>query len=611
MPAPTNPVEMIDWLERNQLLLPDQAAELRPLLPTFPDVRLLAKELIRRDWLTPYAVNQLLTGKGDQLVLGCYRLCERLGEGAMGQVFKAVNTRLHTVVAVKTLHKDLVANARAMDRFRQEIEAAAQLDHPNIVKVRDADEIDSRPFMVMDYIDGVNLSHQVKVHGPLPIHTAAECARQAAVGLQHAFERGVVHRDIKPANLLMEPANGVPANPPAVDFCVKILDFGLARFDSERRYATRLTQLGSTLGTVDYMAPEQAESARDADTRSDVYGLGCTLYFLLTGKPPFPGASIAEKVAARLAGGPPSVREARPEVPAELDGVLRRMMARPPADRFQTPAEVAAALQPFTTLTPAVANVPRMELDDRPPLAAPVAPAADMVPMAQPITPQDGAAAADVPLAQPIAADPPPGEDPIGNNEPRPFWLSSGDAGEAAGTDNQPQGHAPGTPRNAPAPGKGGRDRRLVVGLAVGAATLFVLLFGCGGWLVVSWLGGGGGAKAETHPAGAEIQITDAFLSTMDDTIKMGKRINVIVKIRRVKFDGAVELRVEGLPAGVTATDKKVILKSGGTAIEVPIIASFNIDPADTKIRVIATSKNLTTEKTIPLKVIPDKKTLK
>ena len=228
----------------------------------------------------------------------------------MGQVFKAVNTKLQTVVAVKTLHKDLVANARAMDRFRQEIEAAAQLDHPNIVKVRDADEIDSRPFLVMDYIDAVNLSHRVKVDGPLPIHTAAECIRQAAVGLQHAFERGVVHRDIKPANLLMESANGLPANPQAADFCVKILDFGLARFDSERRYSTRLTQPGSTLGTVDYMAPEQAESARDADTRSDVYGLGCTLFFLLTCKPPFPGTSIAEKVAARLKAAPPSVRSA-------------------------------------------------------------------------------------------------------------------------------------------------------------------------------------------------------------------------------------------------------------------------------------------------------------
>ena len=251
MPVPTNAVELIDWLQRQELLTPEQVNELRPKLPTFPDVRLLAKELIRRDWLSPYEVNQILTDKGEQLILGCFRLRERLGEGAMGQVFKAMNTKLQTVVAVKTLHKDLVANARAMDRFRQEIEAAAQLDHPNIVKVRDADEIDSRPFLVMDYVEGPNLALQVKTYGPLPIHMAAECARQAALGLQHAFERGVVHRDVKPANLLLE------SDPAGADagFCVKILDFGLARFDSERAHATRLTQLGSTLGTIDYMAP--------------------------------------------------------------------------------------------------------------------------------------------------------------------------------------------------------------------------------------------------------------------------------------------------------------------------------------------------------------------
>src|SRR6516164_6360318 len=177
MPAPTS---CVDWLEDNQLLTPEQVSDIRPLLPTFPELKLLARELIIRDWLSPYQLNQILQGKGDLLVLGVLRLCERLGEGAMGQVFKAWNTRLEQVVAVKTLHKDLIANARAMNRFRQEIEAVSQLDHPNIVKVRDADEIDSRPFMVMDFIDGENLSYLVKRYGPLPVHIAAECIRQAA-----------------------------------------------------------------------------------------------------------------------------------------------------------------------------------------------------------------------------------------------------------------------------------------------------------------------------------------------------------------------------------------------------------------------------------------------
>ena len=234
MAAPIHPVELLDWLERNQLLTPEQARELRPLLPTFPDARLLAKELIQRNWLTPYQVNQIMQGKQEQLILGYLRLRERLGEGAMGQVFKAWNTKLERIVAVKTLHKDLVANARAMERFRQEIEAVAQLDHPNIVKVRDADEIDSRPFLVMDYIDAANLSFLVKTQGPLPISIAVECVRQAAVGLQHAFERGVIHRDIKPANLLLQAAQ---RGAPPTDFCVKLLDFGLARTASTQRTA--------------------------------------------------------------------------------------------------------------------------------------------------------------------------------------------------------------------------------------------------------------------------------------------------------------------------------------------------------------------------------------
>jgi tRNA A-37 threonylcarbamoyl transferase component Bud32 len=597
MPVPTNPVELLDWLQRHQLLLPEQANELRPLLPTFPEVRLLAKELIRRNWLTPFEVNQILTDKGDQLILGCYRLRERLGEGAMGQVFKAWNTRLQTVVAVKTLHKDLVANARAMDRFRQEIEAAGQLDHPNIVKVRDADEIDSRPFLVMDYIEGPNLSFRVKTQHALPIPMAAECARQAALGLQHAFERGVVHRDIKPANLLLELD---PAHPEA-GFCVKVLDFGLARFDSERRHATRLTQLGSTLGTVDFMAPEQAESARDADTRADIYALGCTLFFLLAGKPPFPGSSMAEKIGARLIGSPPSVREARPEVPEALDAVLKRMMARQPADRYQTPAEVADVLLPFTVAQPPVPDMPTVEIDRSILLAAPVAAPVAGVPLAQAIALPHNDAGSEVPLAQPIAADAPmlPWSDrPVFAESQEPF------AGESVTTDAE-------TPATSPAPksqvpGKKGLDRRLIIGLAAGGAALFFLLIGCGGWIMVRWFGGGD-TNPNTYPPGAELQISEAFLSS--DELPIGSRKNVIVKIRRVKFNGDVELRLEDLPSGVTSS--KTLLKAGSTAIEIPITASFGIEPSKTDIRIVGTAKNLTGEKKLRLHVIHDARTPK
>src|SRR4051812_41378328 len=174
--------EMLDWLAQFQFLTPAQADELRPLIPGFSDSHSFAKDLIRRDWLTPYQVNQILQGKHDQLVLGSYRLRERIGEGAMGQVYKAWNLRLARVVAVKTIHKEHVNSTKAMDRFRREIETAADLKHPNIALVRDADEVDGRTFLVMDYIDGINLSQRVKQGGALPVHEAVEYARQAALG---------------------------------------------------------------------------------------------------------------------------------------------------------------------------------------------------------------------------------------------------------------------------------------------------------------------------------------------------------------------------------------------------------------------------------------------
>jgi hypothetical protein len=178
------PTELLDWLSEFQFLSLQQIAELRPELAQFPDNHSFAKELIRRDWLTPYQVNQILKGNHEQLVLGSYRLRERIGEGAMGQVFKAWQPDLGRVVAIKMIHKNLVNNAKAMERFRREVEAAGQLDHPNIASVRDAGEIDGRPYLVMDFIDGFNLSQRVKQLGALPIHEAVEFAWQAALGLQ-------------------------------------------------------------------------------------------------------------------------------------------------------------------------------------------------------------------------------------------------------------------------------------------------------------------------------------------------------------------------------------------------------------------------------------------
>jgi serine/threonine protein kinase len=578
MPVPLQPVELLDWLERNQFLTAHQVHELRPLLAKFADARALAADLIQRNWVTPYQVNQILLDRGDQLVLGALRLRERLGEGSMGQVFKAWHLRLERDVAVKTIHKNLVARSRAMERFRQEIETASQVHHPNIANVLDAGEIDGRPFLVMDYIEGTNLSQLVKTRGPMPVSVAVECIRQAALGLQHAFERGVVHRDVKPGNLMLQ-ARG----PRVADICVKMLDFGLARFDSERQDAPRLTFIGSTLGTVDYMAPEQAESARDADTRADVYGLGCTLYFLLAGRPPFGGVTLADKLGARLTCPPPSVRAVRPEVPEELERVLVRMMARWPDDRYQTPAEVAAALAPFAedTAPPAEGVVPPMELDERVPLAMPVAP--------------EEQRSATIPLAEPIAT-PPAGEGLFPVDGSNPFV----DAGPATATEHTAPAKAPPTPA-----ADRGLNLRLILPIAGGAILLFLLCLGCGGYFVVSWLKGGGTPNGDAYPPNANLHIIEAYLSTGDDTMHIGETKNVIVKLRRENFNGPVELALEDLPAGVVAD--KCTVKTGRVQEQVRITAKYGIDPSDGSIRLVARAKNLTDEKTLRFQVLPPK----
>jgi len=259
-----------------------------------------------------------------------------LGAGGMGAVYKARHKVMDRIVALKVIGQALTGNPAAVERFRREARAAAQLTHPNIVAAYDAEQAGTTHFLVMEFVEGDSLARRVKEGGPLPVHEACICARQAALGLQHAFEKGMVHRDVKPHNLMR-----------TTDGWVKILDFGLARFVSETRGADGLTQAGTVMGTPDYMAPEQGHNAHLADIRADIYSLGCTLYFLLTGQPPFPGGSVMEKLAAHLSRVPRPAHELRLEVPPALSQVIARMLAKSPEDRYQTPAEAARALVPF------------------------------------------------------------------------------------------------------------------------------------------------------------------------------------------------------------------------------------------------------------------------
>jgi tRNA A-37 threonylcarbamoyl transferase component Bud32 len=263
-----------------------------------------------------------------------YQVLRLLGQGGMGAVYLAEHKVMKRPVALKIIRPELTARPQAVERFRREVETAARLLHPNIVAAHDAEQAGDCLFLVMEYVEGTDLACWLKEHGPLPVAEACDCVRQAALGLHHAHEHGMVHRDLKPHNL-MRTSSGQ----------VKVLDFGVARL-------VQLVQEGGTasglvLGTPDYMAPEQADSSHAADIRSDIYSLGCTLYQLLCDRVPYPGGGPLDKLR-RLALEPPEpLARLRPEVPAALVRVVEKMMARDPAQRYQTPAEMVAALEPW------------------------------------------------------------------------------------------------------------------------------------------------------------------------------------------------------------------------------------------------------------------------
>jgi serine/threonine protein kinase len=337
---PVDPPAFVESLRDHQLLSSGRIGELTgSLQPQFADTSALAKELIERGWLTSFQVDQVLKGQAHRLTLGPYLLLEVLGEGGMGQVFKAMHRLMHRVVALKVIRQEWLADPESVSRFQREIRALAQLSHPNIVAAYHADKVDDRYFLVMEYVEGTDLNRLVKEGGPLPVDRACDFVRQAALGLQHAYERGLVHRDIKPGNILVTRQGEV-----------KVLDLGLAligrRPEEGQTECTATTSREVVRGTVDFMAPEQALSSHHVDICADIYSLGCTLYFLLTGRPPF-GGSIVEKLVLHQQAEPVAVELLRQELPPLLPRVLRTMMAKQAKDRYQTPAEVAAALAPF------------------------------------------------------------------------------------------------------------------------------------------------------------------------------------------------------------------------------------------------------------------------
>ena len=307
-------------------------------LPT--DTAALAEKLVAAKLITAWQRDQLLDGKykGFFLVGKKYKLLGHLGTGGMSNVYLAEHSKMQRLVAIKHLPPNRVNDSSYLERFYLEARAAAKLDHKNIVRAYDIDHDQENSknnhFLIMEYVEGRDLQTLIKDVGPLDYDTAADYIRQAADGLEHAHNAGLIHRDIKPANLLVDP-RGV----------VKVLDMGLARWEDDSKTASlTIAHEENVLGTADYLAPEQARDSHSVDKRADIYSLGCTLYFLLTGHAPFPEGSLAQRIQRHLNEMPKSIYEDRKDAPPALVDVCLRMMDKRPDARFQTAGEVSKML---------------------------------------------------------------------------------------------------------------------------------------------------------------------------------------------------------------------------------------------------------------------------
>jgi serine/threonine protein kinase len=313
-------------------------------LPENP--RKLAAYFRKEGLITDWHIEKLVAGKYKGFFLGKYKLLGHIGTGGMSSVYLAEHIRMGDQRAIKVLPKARVKDATYLARFQLEAKAIASLSHPNIVLAYDIDNESDVHYIVMEYVDGIDLQMLVKRDGKIDCSTAAEMVAQGARGLEHAHSKGVIHRDVKPANLLID-KNGV----------IKLLDMGLVLVASGDEESLTVANNENVLGTADYLAPEQALNSHTVDHRADIYGLGCTLYFLLTGKPPFSDGTLAQRIAKHQTEMPTPIRQLRADCPGELEGICVKMIQKDPAYRYQSAGDVAEVLERFVAAVPMGAKV--------------------------------------------------------------------------------------------------------------------------------------------------------------------------------------------------------------------------------------------------------------
>lgn len=340
MSRPVTAQDVVSLVRRAGLAADPELTEILADLPAGPDPARLLAHLVAAGLLTRYQADELSVGRCDGFWFRGYKVLDRLGRGGMGHVYLAEHAVLRRLVAVKVLSTGMQSDPAARRRFYREARAAAAVDHPNVVRVHDVDMEHDPPFLVMEYVDGVSVQAAVARHGAFAPGEAAAVGTEVARGLAAAAAAGLVHRDVKPANLLVDRRGGV-----------KILDLGIVRFPGDDTHP-RLDPADVILGTLDYLAPEQAVDYAAVDARADLYALGATLYFTLAGHPPFPGSDLRYKIVAKQHSDPPPVHCLRPDVGPELSAVIHTLLARDPADRYPTASAAAAALAPFAAPPP-------------------------------------------------------------------------------------------------------------------------------------------------------------------------------------------------------------------------------------------------------------------